>query len=61
MQIRSTPGISLRTVYTAPTDLVDLGELRAVTLGSGPSRHRLTIDLIPSTDSNHHPQGRSHG
>ena len=42
------PGISLRTVYTALKDLVDMGELQAVTLGSGAMR------FDPNVDDHHH-------
>ncbi len=42
------PGISLRTVYTTLTDLVEMGELQAVTLGSGASR------FDPNVDDHHH-------
>ena len=42
------PGISLRTVYTTLTDLVAMGELRAVGLGSGATR------FDPNTDDHHH-------
>lgn len=42
------PGISLRTVYTTLTDLVEMGELRAVTLGSGATR------FDPNVDEHHH-------
>jgi len=42
------PGISLRTVYTTLTDLVDMGELQAVTLGSGATR------FDPNVDDHHH-------
>jgi len=42
------PGISLRTVYTLLTDLVDMGELQAVTLGSGAMR------FDPNVDDHHH-------
>lgn len=42
------PGISLRTVYTTLTDLVDLGELRSVTLGAGATR------FDPNVDEHHH-------
>ena len=42
------PGISLRTVYTTLTDLVAMGELRAVGLGSGATR------FDPNIDDHHH-------
>lgn len=42
------PGISLRTVYTTLTDLVEMGELQAVALGSGASR------FDPNVDDHHH-------
>ena len=42
------PGISLRTVYTTLTDLVDMGELQAVTLGTGATR------FDPNVDDHHH-------
>jgi Fe2+ or Zn2+ uptake regulation protein len=42
------PGISLRTVYTTLTDLVAMGELRAVGLGSGATR------FDPNVDDHHH-------
>lgn len=42
------PGISLRTVYTTLTDLVDMGELQSVTLGSGATR------FDPNVDDHHH-------
>lgn len=42
------PGISLRTVYTTLTDLVDMGELQAVGLGSGATR------FDPNVDHHHH-------
>ena len=42
------PGFSLRTVYTDLTDLVDMGELQAVTLGSGAMR------FDPDVDDHHH-------
>ena len=41
------PGISLRTVYTTLTDLVDMGELRAVTLGTGATRFDPNVDDHP--------------
>jgi Fe2+ or Zn2+ uptake regulation protein len=42
------PGISLRTVYTTLTDLVAMGELRAVGLGAGATR------FDPNIDDHHH-------
>ncbi len=42
------PGISLRTVYTTLTDLVAMGELQAVGLGSGATR------FDPNVDDHHH-------
>ncbi len=42
------PGISLRTVYTTLTDLVEMGELQAVALGSGATR------FDPNVDDHHH-------
>lgn len=42
------PGISLRTVYTTLTDLVEMGELQAVSLGSGATR------FDPNVDEHHH-------
>ncbi len=42
------PGISLRTVYTTLTDLVEMGELQSVTLGSGATR------FDPNVDEHHH-------
>jgi len=42
------PGISLRTVYTTLTDLVEMGELQAVALGSGATR------FDPNVDDQHH-------
>jgi Fur family peroxide stress response transcriptional regulator len=42
------PGISLRTVYTTLTGLVDMGELQAVTLGSGVTR------FDPNVTDHHH-------
>jgi len=42
------PGISLRTVYQTLTDLVAMGELRQLTLGSGSSR------FDPNVDNHHH-------
>jgi Fe2+ or Zn2+ uptake regulation protein len=42
------PGISLRTVYTTLTDLVAMGELNAVALGSGATR------FDPNVDDHHH-------
>ena len=42
------PGISLRTVYTTLTDLVEMGELQAVTLGAGATR------FDPNVDDHHH-------
>ena len=38
------PGISLRTVYTTLTDLVEMGELQAVALGSGAMRFDPNVD-----------------
>jgi Fe2+ or Zn2+ uptake regulation protein len=42
------PGISLRTVYTTLTDLVDMGELQTVALGTGATR------FDPNVDDHHH-------
>ena len=42
------PGISLRTVYTTLTDLVAMGELHAVALGTGATR------FDPNVDDHHH-------
>ena len=42
------PGISLRTVYSTLTDLVDMGELQAVRLGAGATR------FDPNIDHHHH-------
>ncbi len=42
------PGISLRTVYTTLTDLVGMGELNSVGLGSG------AIRFDPNVDDHHH-------
>ena len=42
------PGISLRTVYTTLADLVEMGELQAVTLDSGATR------FDPNVDEHHH-------
>ena len=42
------PGISLRTVYTTLTDLAEMGELRAVSCGSG------AIRFDPNVDEHHH-------
>ena len=42
------PGISLRTVYTTLTDLAEMGELRAVSCGSG------AIRFDPNVDDHHH-------
>ena len=42
------PGISLRTVYQTLTDLVAMGELRQLTLGSGSAR------FDPNVDDHHH-------
>ena len=42
------PGISLRTVYTTLTDLVDMGELQAVSLGAGATR------FDPNVTDHHH-------
>ena len=42
------PGISLRTVYSTLTDLVEMGELSAVTVGSGATR------FDPNVDDHHH-------
>jgi len=42
------PGISLRTVYTTLTDLADMGELQAVTVGAGATR------FDPNVDEHHH-------
>ena len=42
------PGISLRTVYQTLTDLVAMGELRQLSVGSGPAR------FDPNVDDHHH-------
>ena len=42
------PGISLRTVYTTLTDLVEMGELQSVALGAGATR------FDPNVDEHHH-------
>jgi Fe2+ or Zn2+ uptake regulation protein len=42
------PGISLRTVYTTLTDLAEMGELQAVSCGSG------AIRFDPNVDDHHH-------
>ena len=42
------PGISLRTVYSTLTDLADMGELSALTLGAGATR------FDPNVDDHHH-------
>jgi Fur family peroxide stress response transcriptional regulator len=42
------PGISLRTVYQTLNDLADMGELRQVSVGCGPSR------FDPNTSDHHH-------
>jgi Fe2+ or Zn2+ uptake regulation protein len=42
------PGISLRTVYQTLSDLVTMGELQQLTLGSGSSR------FDPNVDEHHH-------
>ena len=42
------PGISLRTVYQTLTDLVAMGELRSLDLGTGATR------FDPNTDDHHH-------
>jgi Fur family peroxide stress response transcriptional regulator len=42
------PGISLRTVYHTLNDLVAMGELRAVSIGGGPTR------FDPNTEAHHH-------
>lgn len=42
------PGISLRTVYQTLTDLVTMGELRSLDLGSGATR------FDPNVDEHHH-------
>ena len=42
------PGISLRTVYTTLTDLVAMGEVQAVCLGSGATRFE------PNVEHHHH-------
>ena len=42
------PGISLRTVYTTLTDLVAMGELHAVALGTGATRFEPNVDAPPS-------------
>lgn len=42
------PGISLRTVYTTLTDLVEMGELQSVSLDSGATR------FDPNVDDHHH-------
>lgn len=42
------PGISLRTVYTTLSDLVDMGELHAVTFATGATR------FDPNVADHHH-------
>ncbi|MDX2380869.1 MAG: Fur family transcriptional regulator [Acidimicrobiia bacterium] len=42
------PGISLRTVYTTLTDLTDMGEVTAISLGQGPMR------FDTNTEHHHH-------
>ena len=42
------PGISLRTVYTTLTDLVEMGEMNQLALGGGAAR------FDPNTDDHHH-------
>ena len=42
------PGISLRTVYTTLTDLVDMGELQALSLAAGATK------FDPNVDDHHH-------
>jgi Fe2+ or Zn2+ uptake regulation protein len=42
------PGISLRTVYTTLSDLVEMGELHAVSVGTGATR------FDPNVDDHHH-------
>jgi Fe2+ or Zn2+ uptake regulation protein len=42
------PGISLRTVYQTLTDLVIMGELRSLDLGTG------AVRFDPNTDDHHH-------
>lgn len=42
------PGISLRTVYSTLGDLIEMGELHAVTLDSGATR------FDPNVDHHHH-------
>ena len=49
------PGISLRTVYTTLTDLVEMGELTQLHLDAGPAR----FDPIP--DDHHHVRCSSCG
>ena len=44
------PGISLRTVYTTLTDLVEMGELAQLNLDSGPARFDQNVD------DHHHAQ-----
>jgi Fur family transcriptional regulator, stress-responsive regulator len=42
------PGISLRTVYQTLNDLVAMGELRQIAIGTGPAR------FDPNVDDHHH-------
>jgi Fe2+ or Zn2+ uptake regulation protein len=42
------PGISLRTVYTALTDLAEMGEIGTISLGQGATR------FDPNTEHHHH-------
>ena len=42
------PGISLRTIYQTLNDLVAMGELQLVSVGSGPAR------FDPNVDDHHH-------
>lgn len=42
------PGISLRTVYTTLTDLVEMGEMNQLSLGAGATR------FDPNVDDHHH-------
>jgi Fe2+ or Zn2+ uptake regulation protein len=46
--VEEMPGISLRTVYTTLTDLVEMGELAQLNLDGGPTR------FDPNTDDHHH-------
>lgn len=52
---RVMPGISLRTVYHTLTDLVAMGEVNVLSVGSGPTR------FDPNTDAHHHTVCRDCG